>query len=216
MAQSKIDKFVERMLYWCETADLGYDQSNRWNIKDYGTCDCSSLVYWSLWESGLLQKPMNLYSREYWTGTLQDDLTEAGWSILPFTYGDLQPGDILLNSQMHVAVVVYGSNHNSFVAQGSIDENGNITGGLPGDQTGRETNVRLVYDYPWDCVLRLKGNDMDIDALMNWELAVGDGTKVPFWQLASWGYLYSKQSKEKLDEIDRKLDKILKMLENNS
>ena len=210
---SRIDDFAERMRYWCEDADLGYDQVNRWNIMDGGTCDCSSLVYWCLWEAGLLDKPMNLYSRDWWTGTLQDDLVSAGWTVLPFSYADLRPGDVLLNARQHVAVVVYGSNHASYVAQGSIDDNGNITGGLPGDQSGRETNIRLVYDYPWDCVLRKDYSSMDIDELMNWKLAVGDGTTVPYWQLVSWGYLYSKQADEKLGRLERKLDKVIDLLE---
>lgn len=39
------------------------------------------------------------------------------------------------------------------LAQASIDENGNIAGGLRGDQTGVEVNTRGYYSYPWDCYL---------------------------------------------------------------
>ena len=36
-----ISKFCERMRYWCDEGDLGYDQSQRWNICEGGECDCS-------------------------------------------------------------------------------------------------------------------------------------------------------------------------------
>ena len=208
---SKIDKFIERMQYWCEVADLGYDQANRWDIRDHGTCDCSSLVYWCLWESGLLEKPDDLYARAYYTGTLRADLEAAGFKAYWFDFSDVRPGDILLNYACHVAVCIYGENFGAFVAQGSIDENGNITGGLPGDQTGRETNVRAVYDYPWDIVLRLDETEMDMDELvekiMNHDLPVADGSTVPVWQLLSWGYYYAKENNEILNDVYQKLER---------
>lgn len=208
----KIEKLCERMEYWCEVADLGYDQSARWDIRDGGTCDCSSLVYWCLWESGILEKPEDLYERAYFTGTIRRDLEAAGWKALNFDFNDVKPGDVLLNYANHVAVVIYGTNWSSFVAQGSIDENGNITGGRPGDQTGRETNVRAIYDYPWDIVMRLKEDDENMpsaneicETIMNHDLAVADGSTVPVWQLLSWNYYYSKQIKEILEEIKEQL-----------
>lgn len=209
---TKLDTFIERMEYWCEVANLGYDQNNRWDIREDGECDCSSLVYWCLWESGLLEKPDNLYGRAYYTGTLRHDLESAGFEAMQFTFENIRPGDILLNEQCHVAVCVYGINWSSFVAQGSIDENGNITGGRPGDQTGRETNVRAIYDYPWDIVLRLKEDEENMpsaneicETIMNHDLAVADGSFVPVWQLLSWNYYYSKQIKEILEEIKEQL-----------
>jgi hypothetical protein len=42
----------------------------------------------------------------------------------------------------------------SQLAQASIDENGNISGGKVGDQTGWEIHTRSYYNYPWNCVLR--------------------------------------------------------------
>lgn len=204
---SKLDTFIERMEYWCEVADLGYDQANRWDIRDGGTCDCSSLVYWCLWESGLLEKPDDLYERAYYTGTIRRDLEAAGWKAVDFSFENVKPGDILLNYANHVAVSIYGNNWSSFVAQGSIDENGNITGGKPGDQSGRETNIRAIYDYPWDIVMRIsEGENMPsaeeiTETIMNHDLAVGDGSTVPVWQLLSWGYYYSKKTYQLLQDI---------------
>ena len=47
-----LSKFVARMLYWCDEANLGYDQGNRWDIRPGGECDCSSLVIHALREAG--------------------------------------------------------------------------------------------------------------------------------------------------------------------
>lgn len=41
-----------------------------------------------------------------------------------------------------------------YVVNASSDENGHISGGQPGDQTGREVRVQLWYDRPWDLMLR--------------------------------------------------------------
>lgn len=42
------------------------------------------------------------------------------------------------------------------IGHASIDENGNIAGGLPGDQTGREVCVRSWYAYPWAYLARAR------------------------------------------------------------
>lgn len=154
-----VAKFIERMVYWCVKVSLGYDQRNRWDIRVGGECDCSSLVYWCLWEAGLLTKPSgNLYNHTLYTGTLRRDLTNAGWKALSPDLSLCRPGDILLNDGNHVAVVVSGSGTTAKLAQASIDENGNIAGGQSGDQTGQETTVRTVYDYPWNVILRPPAN----------------------------------------------------------
>ena len=142
--------FAERMLYWCNEANLGYDQSNRWDIREGGECDCSSLVYWCLWEAGFLKKPSGSpYNYTLYTGTLRDDLINAGFTELA---GSTKPilGDVLVNHAHHTAVCT-GSNQ---ISNASIDENGNATGGQSGDQTDRETVTRSYYNYPWDNVYR--------------------------------------------------------------
>ena len=46
------------------------------------------------------------------------------------------------------------------IGNASIDENGNITNGIPGDQTGKEVWVRDWYDDNWTDVLRPKTKDL--------------------------------------------------------
>ena len=42
------------------------------------------------------------------------------------------------------------------IAHASINENGKISGGAPGDQTGREVCIRSWYSKPWNYVIRFK------------------------------------------------------------
>lgn len=153
-----ISKFCERMRYWCEDANLGYDQSNRWNIVPGGECDCSSLVIHALKEAGF-----DTGSASY-TGDLSENLTARGWKRLPANISTCKPGDILLNDWHHVCVVISGSGGTAIIAQASIDENGRATGGASGDQIDGETNTRQIYVYSrgWDCILRFGGSSSDV------------------------------------------------------
>lgn len=151
-----LSKFVEYMRMACEDWSLGYDQSNRWDVRDGGECDCSSLVIWALRKAGF-----DTGSASY-TGDLSANLTKRGWVRIPFKgLWQLQRGDILLNDEHHVCAVISGSGAGATVAQASIDERGRATGGASGDQTGGETNVRQAYVYSrgWDCILRYTGSD---------------------------------------------------------
>lgn len=42
------------------------------------------------------------------------------------------------------------------IAHSSIDENGHTTGGVAGDQTGKEVCIRDWYNKPWNVVIRFK------------------------------------------------------------
>lgn len=140
---ASVSTLINRMRYWCAVANLGYSQSDRWNFNPSGgNCDCSSLVIHCLREAGF-----DTGSATY-TGNLSDNLTKRGWTRLPAN-GNPQPGDILLNDVHHVAVYLGGGK----LAQASISERGTAYG-RAGDQTGRETNIRAYYSYPWDCYLR--------------------------------------------------------------
>jgi hypothetical protein len=150
-----ITKLCERMRYWCEDANLGYDQGNRWDIRVGGESNCSSLTIFALREAGF-----DTGNASY-TGDLSENLTARGWKRLPADISTCRPGDILLNDYCHVCVVISGQGWGAKIAQASIDENGRARGGKAGDQTGGETNIRGVYTYSkgWDCILRYGGAD---------------------------------------------------------
>lgn len=147
-----ISKAIAAMDKACRIWSVGYDQSNRWDIRDGGETDCSALVIWALKQGGF-----DTGGATY-TGNLSYNLTCRGWLRLPANLGILQPGDILLNDTHHVCMVISGHGHSAIIAQASIDERGRASGGRAGDQTGYETNERRVYSYRhgWNCILRYR------------------------------------------------------------
>lgn len=137
-----IAKAVKFMIEIANDDSHGYDQVER-NSPDY---DCSSLVSTALYQAGFNISP---YS---WTGNMEVQLRACGFT-------DCKPpwkaGDIHLNSKHHVCMSI---NENQ-IAQASINENGNVTGGKTGDQTGKEIYIRNYYEYSkgWDFHLRYTG-----------------------------------------------------------
>lgn len=119
----------------------GYDQQYR-NGPDY---DCSSFVATALALGGF---PVSVYS---WTGNLLEQLLACGFTRIPLT-APRQAGDIFLNEQHHVVMCI----DQNQIVQASINENGGITGGRTGDQTGAEIRVCPFYWYGsgWDYHLR--------------------------------------------------------------
>ena len=164
---ASVSTLINRMRYWCAVANLGYSQADRWNFNPSGgNCDCSSLVIHCLKEAGF-----DTGSATY-TGNLSDNLTKRGWTRLPAD-GNPQAGDILLNDVHHVAVYLGGGR----LAQASISERGTAYG-RAGDQTGRETNIRAYYNYPWNAYLRYMGAQSSAQAAVSGAIAV-DGNVGP-------------------------------------
>ena len=151
---------VARMRYWCSEANLGYDQSQRWNIVPGGEADCSSLVIHVLREAGF-----DTGGATY-TGNMRANLTARGWMVVatyPQSAAGLQAGDVLLNDDNHVALYLGGG----YLGQASIDERGWASGGQSGDQTDHETNVSPFYVYAhggWPAVLRYVGGQTTASA----------------------------------------------------
>jgi len=140
--------FIQQMRYWAKLKHpgVGYDQTDRWNLKNGGSVDCSSFVILCLRRAGFQT------GHATYTGNMRSELTKLGWAVKD-NNGRPQAGDILLNDADHTAVYL-GSGR---LAQARINRLGGITGGTPGDQTNSETNVQEYYDYPWDCYLRYRG-----------------------------------------------------------
>lgn len=144
------EKAISQMEAWAADGSHGYDQANRWG-PDY---DCSSAVI-SAWE--LAGVPVKTNGATY-TGNMRGVFLRCGFedvtpSVGLATGAGLQRGDVLLNIRHHTAMYC----GNGMEVEASINENGGVTGGQPGDQTGREFLVRPYRNYPWDCVLRYTG-----------------------------------------------------------
>ena len=144
---SKIQDAVALAKAWAADSSHGYDQSNRWG-PDY---DCSSFIIAVLEQCGIKVKSAGAT----YTGNMRAVFQRCGFEvILLWTMQSLQPGDILLNDANHTAMYI----GNGQLVQARSNENGGVTGGKPGDQTGQEIAVGAYYSYPWDCVLRYKEN----------------------------------------------------------
>lgn len=146
---ASISKAIAFMRTACNDWSLGYDQSNRWDVRDGGETDCSALVITALRDAGF-----DTGSASY-TGDMSDNLCARGWVRLT-NDGNPQPGDILLNDSHHVAMYVGDGD----LCQASSGEPGHgVSGGQSGDQTGYETNEKAYYNFPWSCYLRYTGED---------------------------------------------------------
>lgn len=144
------EKAISQMEAWASDPAHGYDQANRWG-PDY---DCSSAVI-SAWE--LAGVPVKTKGATY-TGNMRGVFLRCGFEDVTAgvdlsTGTGLQRGDVLLNVQHHTAMYC----GNGMEVESSINENGGVTGGQSGDQTGREFLVRPYRNYPWNCVLRYMG-----------------------------------------------------------
>ena len=143
---------VKRMEDWAADDSHGYDQQYRWG--EYGDFDCSSAVI-SAWE--LAGVPVKSSGATY-TGNMRGVFLRCGFKDVTRDVeldsgSGLLRGDVLLNYENHCALYC----GNGREVEASINELGGITGGQPGDQTGREFLVRPYRNYPWDCVLRYTG-----------------------------------------------------------
>lgn len=132
---------------WCEIVctvwSVGYDQSNRWDIRDGGETDCTALASWCCWQAGYTPQP----PRDTYSGNIVGWLLSHGFYAVPLQAR--KRNDVLVAVGHHAAIYCGDGK----LGQASIDENGNIAGGKPGDQ-GNETNVRSYYSYPWTVCLR--------------------------------------------------------------
>ena len=150
---SKSEKAIYQMEAWAADNSHGYDQANRWG-PDY---DCSSAVI-EAWE--LAGVPVKTRGATY-TGNMRGVFLRCGFedvtgSVDLATGAGLQRGDVLLNIQHHTAMYC----GNGMEVEANINERGGVTGGMTGDQTGREFLVRPYRNYPWDCALRYTGENM--------------------------------------------------------
>jgi len=146
----KIEKAIKWALGIAASPAHGYDQNSRWG-PDY---DCSSFVISAMQNGGIPLKSAG--------ATTTHNMEQAGirvgfkdvvGSVSTGSGKGLRRGDILLNTANHTALYIGDGK----VVQASINELGKITGGKPGDQTGREIWSGPYYNYRkggWDSVLR--------------------------------------------------------------
>lgn len=141
----------------------GYDQTHRDGKPDY---DCSALVIASFEQAGVKVK----VAGATYTGNMKQAFLKCGFAemvdkVNVKTGSGLIPGDVLLHEGHHTAIYI----GNRQLVHASINEKGTITGGKPGDQTGKEICVRSYYNHPWNSVLRY----IDIMTVKEFQAAFG-------------------------------------------
>lgn len=145
--------------------NFGYD----WDLRDgqldaygRGAYDCSSLVWHAFRNAGL-----NLGATAGNTETIVDVFPGLGFESIDVTaanHGDvsgLQRGDVLVHRIFHTEIYI-GNNMN---VGAHINENGDVRGGEPGDQTGQEICVAPYWVYVnadygvygWTHIFRYRG-----------------------------------------------------------
>lgn len=164
-----------------------------------GDRDCSSAVVTALRAVGV-----NTFGASY-TGNMREQLLKTGlFGWRKRGVKSAQRGDIYLNEKCHTAVCVspYGSARGDLLAQFSISEKGTVTG-TKGDQTGRESNIKAYYSYPWDGTLYWLGDGKTLNG-SNTEVA--DNT-VP--SLGDTRYFGPKMAKELQRQLGTTADGVI-------
>lgn len=154
-------------------------------------------------------------------------------------------GDVYLNETHHTAMCQDGGSDGVYgydcLSEFAINEDGGVYGGDTGDQTGREAYIHGFYWYPWDCTLHYNGkanyvkeDDMAIsetDIHRIWEYTYMYGTPDEDSTLGKRGVdtdtisnrynvldaacVAARATEKRVDELDAKLDKIIKLLESH-
>lgn len=151
---SAIEKAISQMEMWADDPAHGYDQTWRWG--EYGDYDCSAAVI-QAWENAGV--PVKSSGATY-TGNMLAVFKRCGFADvtgqidLPSGSG-LVRGDVLLNETHHTAMYCGGG----YEVEAAGNENGGVTGGQPGDQTGNEFLKRRYYNFPWTNILRYAGRE---------------------------------------------------------
>lgn len=152
---------IERAVSWAvgiaQDDSHGYSQYNRWG-PDY---DCSSLVISAYEQAGV---PVREAGATY-TANMRRAFEQCGFKSIKYGSGTvLMKGDVLLNEKHHAAMYI----GNGQIVQASIAETGKIYG-KEGDQTTKEIEVRNVYRYGWDYILRYEEKESE-DIIVSVEL----------------------------------------------
>lgn len=160
-AANPIDAAVSWAVGIANDNRYGYDQEYRWGeltpkpgYSNAWAYDCSALVITAWQKAGVAVKTAGATNTSNMKGVfLTKGFKDVTSSINLNTGAGLQKGDVLINPGHHTAMVASVSGSTIKLVWASQNENGGITGGVPGDQTGQEIKVAAFYKFA-TCVIR--------------------------------------------------------------
>lgn len=141
-----IESAVQWAIQIADDNSHGYSQASRWG-PDY---DCSSFVITAYEQAGIKVKEAGAS----YTGNMRGAFIACGFVDVTNQVGlssgyGMQAGDVLLNYSAHTCL---------FIGDDKV-ANCRTNEGHPqsGDQSGNEIRIQNYWNYPWNCVLRYKG-----------------------------------------------------------
>lgn len=180
MALTQREAFARLLEHLCShdgDGGHGYSQPNREgvgfeavNLGDGvtvwikgGDRDCSSAICSALKALGI-----DIHGASY-TGNMLNIAKNPLFKVYkrPTSYS-ARRGDIYLNTSAHTAMCTYGAHESGgdMLCQFSISEKG-TTNGATGDQTGKESNFKKFYDYPWTHTIAWVSDGKTISGTIN-------------------------------------------------
>ncbi|NCB94532.1 MAG: hypothetical protein EOM40_18555 [Clostridia bacterium] len=184
----KIETATQWMINLANDNSHGYDQANRWG-PNY---DCSSAVITAWQTAGVPVKTKGASSTSNMRSVfLANGFSEVISSVNTATGSGLKYGDVL-HRNGHTAMFI----GNGQIVHASINENGGITGGASGDQTGKEICIATYSNRtPWTSVLRYTAEGGGSVPINGQWVQAPDGR---WWYRHSDGS-YTKSNWEKID-----------------
>lgn len=141
---------INRAVSWClniaNDNSYGYDQTHRWG-PNY---DCSSFLIQS-WENAGV--PVKTKGASY-TGNMVSVFKNCGFTDVTSKVNRATGEGIIKGDVCWVNGHCEMCSRPGYLVGAHINENGGITGGQSGDQTGNEISERTYYNNPWTIVLR--------------------------------------------------------------
>lgn len=177
------------------------DDWARLHPEESGGTDCSGFVRWCYLQFGV--------DVGTWTGNESYAGCEIARGHYPgeIPWDEMQPGDLILMTATYWDD--YSFSH--YLCHIELYCGGGTMIGHPSGYGPQEKDA-LAWMQSYGCITWMVrrvfddgDDDMTPEDLLNKLIATAESGNVPYWELVSWAYTYSKKTNEKIDEINAQL-----------